>query len=81
MNAYHIDFKRQGGGKLRAEIHVETQRRGKKYPDTKKLSVDCNFDCLPYILGDLKKKWEEERSIRMACIRQNDRALGVTDAA
>lgn len=76
MDAYHIEFKRLYTGdrnKIHAELLIET----KKTTEARKVKFDFGFNCIPYVIADLRKVWLEERKARISEVNRVDESLNV----
>lgn len=69
--AFHIEFERVHSDKPTAVILADTSKG-----NTVRLKVKFEYDCLPYVMKDLREAWKKNREIRVASIAANDRALG-----
>ncbi len=71
LRGVYARFERVGDGK--AKIKFRGANSKENYSD---VEVTLGFDCLPYIMRDIRNTWNQERTSRIEGINSVDRALG-----
>jgi hypothetical protein len=77
VRAYHSEMKcgsDKEGKCIKAEIWVETKKNDGR---ARRVKFSFSYNCIPYLIDDLRKVWKEERDVRVREIDDNNQALGL----